>query len=68
MPDPLVRVDTTASKLKAGDTVFLQGLVIAVDYRFNKIKVTFKGRHERIYPNDQVVQILLPPTVVTSAV
>jgi hypothetical protein len=54
--------------LMAGDIVLAQGLVIGVEYRFAKTKVTFKGSRERVYPNDELVTLLMsvPPPEATA--
>lgn len=56
------KVPTSARRLQPGDDVYLQGLVIAVETGFAKTKVTYKGRRERVYPNEQDVLVLTDVT------
>lgn len=61
----VTKVPTVVTKLLPGADVYLQGLVIAVEVRFDKTRVTFKGRRERIYPNAQEVLVLTDVSDIT---
>lgn len=55
----MTKIPTEAQNLRAGDRVEGQGLVISVIPGFARTKVTFRGPNERLFPNTQVVQVLV---------
>lgn len=54
-----MKLATEAQSLKPGDRVDPQGLVIAVQRGYAKTKVTFKDSNERLFPNTQVVYVVV---------